>query len=254
MTTPHTEDQKPAAPQVPIDPNKLLLPGAILIAGLMISGTIFYTNSTASIGNAGAQQNAPEASSKKITVPNLKKWAKEIKLDSKSFDACLDAAKYKDEIKKDIADGSAAGVSGTPSFLVNGWMFPGAQPLAVFKDVIDQVTNGSKNVTADLGRGRESLKQYQVSMDDDPVLGNANAPITIIEFSDYECPFCKRFYDQTFGQIKKDYIDTGKVKFIYRDYPLSFHPGAEPAAQAANCAGEQGKYWEMHDKIFQAQG
>ena len=86
--------------------------------------------------------------------------------------------------------------------------------------------------------------------DDDPFLGKADAPVTIIEFSDYECPFCARFYSQTLGQIKSEYIDTGKVKFVYRDFPLSFHPQAVPSAVAANCAGEQDKYFEYHDKIF----
>jgi len=87
-------------------------------------------------------------------------------------------------------------------------------------------------------------------VDDDPFLGNEDAPVTIVEWSDYECPFCARFYSQTLSQIKSQYVDTGKVKFVYRDFPLSFHPQAEPAAIAANCAGEQGKYFEFHDKIF----
>lgn len=87
-------------------------------------------------------------------------------------------------------------------------------------------------------------------LDDDAVLGDPNAPVTIVEFSDYECPFCQRFYVQTFGQIKENYIDTGKVKLIYRDFPLSFHEHAEKAAEAAECAGEQGKYYEMGDKLF----
>ena len=89
--------------------------------------------------------------------------------------------------------------------------------------------------------------------DDDPVLGKDNAPVTIIEFSDYQCPFCRRFYVDTLPQLKKEYIDTGKVKLIFRDFPLSFHPGAQPAAEAAECADDQGKYWEMHDKIFEEQ-
>ena len=87
-------------------------------------------------------------------------------------------------------------------------------------------------------------------VDDDPSLGEKDAPITIVEFSDYECPFCARFYSQTLPQIKSNYIETGKVKLIYRDFPLSFHQQAEPAAIAANCAGQQGKYFEYHDKIF----
>ena len=97
--------------------------------------------------------------------------------------------------------------------------------------------------------------QVTASVDDDPVLGNKNAPVTIIEFSDYQCPFCRKFWTETFNQIKKDYIDTGKVKFVYRDFPLSsIHPAAESAAEAANCVREKGgdeAYYKMHDKIFQ---
>ncbi len=94
----------------------------------------------------------------------------------------------------------------------------------------------------------------KVSIDDDPVLGDKNAPVTVIEFSDYECPFCKRHFDQTYSTLKKDYIDTGKVKLVFRDYPLSFHdPMATTEAIAANCAREQGgdsAYFKFHDAIF----
>ncbi|OGE64118.1 hypothetical protein A3J13_00675 [Candidatus Daviesbacteria bacterium RIFCSPLOWO2_02_FULL_36_8] len=94
----------------------------------------------------------------------------------------------------------------------------------------------------------------KVSVDDDPVLGNKDAPVTLIEFSDYECPFCKRHFDQTLPQLKKDYIDTGKVKLVYRDFPLGFHdPMATYEAQAANCAKEQGgdaAYFKIHDEMF----
>jgi len=90
----------------------------------------------------------------------------------------------------------------------------------------------------------------KVLSDDDPFLGKKDAPVTIVEFSDYECPFCVRFYQQTLSQIKSNYVETGKAKFVYRDFPLSFHQQAELAAIAANCAGKQGKYFEFHDKIF----
>jgi len=88
-------------------------------------------------------------------------------------------------------------------------------------------------------------------IDDDAVKGNSNAPVTIVEWSDYECPFCARFYSQTLKQLEKEYIDTGKVRFVYRDFPLSFHKNAQKAAEAAECAGEQGKYFEMHDMLFE---
>jgi len=86
--------------------------------------------------------------------------------------------------------------------------------------------------------------------DDDTIKGDPNAPVTIVEWSDFECPFCTRFYTNTLGQIDEQYIKTGKVKLYYRDFPLSFHKNAQKAAEAAECAGDQGKFWEMHDALF----
>jgi protein-disulfide isomerase len=87
-----------------------------------------------------------------------------------------------------------------------------------------------------------------------PSLGKPDAPVTVIEFSDYQCPFCERFFTGTLPALKKDYIDTGKVRYVFRDFPLdSIHPQARKAAEAAHCAGEQGKYWEMHDRLFKNQ-
>ena len=89
--------------------------------------------------------------------------------------------------------------------------------------------------------------------DDDAVMGDNDAPVTIVEFSDYQCPFCEAFYSGALTDIKKKYIETGKVKLIYRDYPLSFHPDAYPAALIAECVRDQTDdetYFKMHDEIF----
>ena len=124
----------------------------------------------------------------------------------------------------------------------------------VFQLVGLDTSNAVGAAVAPLADGRDAAPAPSVDMeallDDDPVLGDEDAPVTIIEFSDYECPFCARFYQQTIPQLKSQYIDTGKVKLVYRDFPLSFHPQAIPAAIAANCAGEQGKYYQYHDKVF----
>jgi protein-disulfide isomerase len=94
----------------------------------------------------------------------------------------------------------------------------------------------------------------KISIDDDPVLGNTDAPVTLIEFSDYECPFCKRHYTTTYPELLKNYINTGKVKLVFRDMPLTFHdPLATFEAMAANCVREQGgdsAYFKMHDELF----
>lgn len=89
---------------------------------------------------------------------------------------------------------------------------------------------------------------------DDHILGNPQAKVTIYEFSDFQCPFCRSFFEHAYVDIKQAYIDTGKVRLVYRHNPLTdLHPAAMPAAIAAECAGEQGKFWEMHDKIFDEQ-
>lgn len=103
------------------------------------------------------------------------------------------------------------------------------------------------------GQAAPSNEPVKVSVDDDPVKGDDKAPVTIIEFSDYECPFCGRFFRDTLPQITEKYIDTGKVKYVFRDFPLSFHPNAKPAANAAECVREQGgdeMYFEYHDVLF----
>jgi protein-disulfide isomerase len=94
----------------------------------------------------------------------------------------------------------------------------------------------------------------QVSLDDDPVKGDSNAPVTVVEFSDFQCPFCSRFAEQTLPALQENYIDTGKIKFVYRDMPLAnLHPNAKTAHIAAECADEQGKFWEYHDVLFEKQ-
>ena len=83
-----------------------------------------------------------------------------------------------------------------------------------------------------------------------PALGRADAPITVVEFTDLECPFCRQFHVTTFEQIKKEFVDTGKIRFVSRDFPLDFHKHAEPAAHAVRCAGEQNRYWEMRHRLM----
>ncbi|MCL1058694.1 DsbA family protein [Shewanella gelidimarina] len=83
-----------------------------------------------------------------------------------------------------------------------------------------------------------------------PLLGSTASQLAIIEFSDYQCPYCKRFIDQTFAKIKSKYIDTGKVQYLTRDFPLNFHPKAKGAAIAANCGLKQDAYWPMRELLF----
>jgi protein-disulfide isomerase len=81
-------------------------------------------------------------------------------------------------------------------------------------------------------------------------IGRADAPVTLVEFADYQCPFCKKFHTDAYAELKKNYIDAGKVRFVSRDLPLEFHPFALKAAEAVRCAGDQNKYWELRDALY----
>ena len=107
----------------------------------------------------------------------------------------------------------------------------------------------STNEQLDQTLSRREVVRYPVSEGDGLVYGPADAPITIIEFSDYECPFCTRWHAEVWPRLQEAYPD--QVRLVYRDFPLySIHPNAGPAAEAARCAGEQGSYWEFHELLF----
>ncbi len=96
-------------------------------------------------------------------------------------------------------------------------------------------------------------EKIEISLSDSRLLGDSGATVGIVEFTDYQCPFCQRFHAKTFSKLKETYIDSGKVVFIPRDFPLDIHPQASPAAIATRCAGKQGKFWDMREGVFENQ-
>jgi protein-disulfide isomerase len=97
----------------------------------------------------------------------------------------------------------------------------------------------------------DPARRVKVSIDNEPSVGPVNAPVTIVEFSDYQCPYCQLWYQKYYQQLLATYPN--KIHFVYRDLPLPMHPEAIPAAQAADCAGEQKAYWQYHDALFNQQ-
>ena len=127
---------------------------------------------------------------------------------------------------------------------------------------IEALKEGQKAIQKDLEEIRkllqsrpvaDTLPKDPIAIADEPFKGDGKARVAVIEFSDYQCPFCARYSKETFARLQDDYVDTGKVKYIFRDLPLEFHKNAFKAAEAAHCAGEQGKFWEMHDLLFENQ-
>jgi protein-disulfide isomerase len=103
------------------------------------------------------------------------------------------------------------------------------------------------------GKGKEPPKKLEDILGGKTPLGKESAKIVVAEFTDYQCPFCKKFGLTTFPKLKQEYVDTGKVRYVVRDFPLAFHAEAKSAAVAALCAGQQQRYWEMKTRLFEHQ-
>ncbi|HJX66187.1 MAG TPA: thioredoxin domain-containing protein [Polyangia bacterium] len=210
-----------------------------------------------------------------LDAASLEKYAKEIGLDMAKFKAALQDKKLQDSVEADVAMGDKLGARGTPAFFVNGSFLSGAQPFENFKSRIDEqlkkaeelVKKGTpklkvydalmKTAKAEVGGGAapaaapaaapEAGPVKDVDPGNSPSRGPKNAPLTVVLFSDFQCPFCGRV-EPSLTELEKAY--PGKVRVVWKNFPLSFHNNAKPAAEAAMAANEQGKFWEMHAKLF----
>ena len=133
----------------------------------------------------------------------------------------------------------------------------GARNKGITREQADEILNElrqirqllEKQAAAGPQQPGEQIIKAKVSIQGAYALGSKDAPLTMVEFTDFQCPFCQRFHVNTFAELKRDYIDTGKLRFVSRDLPLDFHPNAMQAAEAGRCAGEQGQYWAMRDRM-----
>ncbi len=148
---------------------------------------------------------------------------------------------------------------GVAAFFAGAYMINSTSDIVSNQDLADALASlearvidiQSQQPTQD---GNTPSQPIVISIDDDPIIGDPDAPINIIEFSDFQCPFCARFNAETLPLLIEEYIDSGKVKLVYRDFPLhNIHPNAVPAAVAAECADEQDGFKMMHDLIFDRQ-
>jgi protein-disulfide isomerase len=218
------------------------------------------------------------ANQKDLTPENYEKWAVAAGVDAQKFKAAYDSKKFVGKVDKDLAVSKQIGVRGTPHFMINGKTLSGAQPFEKFKEVIDsELAAADALAKTGVARNKVSLeltkKNFQKPedpkpqapppedttiwkvpvMDDDPVNGPADALVTIVEFSDFQCPFCGRV-EPTITQLMQDY--KGDLRIVWKDNPLPFHPRAKPAATLARFAYEKGGdkgFWAAHNALFEGQ-
>lgn len=217
------------------------VPAAIVIAGIIIAGAIIFTN------KGGAEPLI-------VTEPyaNL---AKQVGVNVKDFQACMESNRFDGVIDRDSINALDTGGNGTPWTLVvtkTGSVYPisGAQSYDVVKQVIDTALAEAK-----LGKFTEpedpKLKNYRPVSGSDHLLGNINAMVSVIEYSDYQCPFCKNFHP-TLKRVLTEYGD--QINWVYRHLPLeSIHPEARPMAHASECVAEakgNDAFWQFSDLLF----
>ncbi|HEY3445740.1 MAG TPA: thioredoxin domain-containing protein [Myxococcales bacterium] len=202
---------------------------------------------------------------KDLSPQKYEQFAQELQLNMAKFKADMDSAEVADQIKKDSEYGNQVGANGTPTFFVNGRKIEGAQPFEEFKRTIDQeikradelIKSGTKldqvydKITSMAPPAPPEPPRVELKAGNAPVKGPKNAPIQIYEFSDFQCPFCSRV-NPTMKQVEETY--GGKIAILWKNYPLPFHDKAGLAAEASLAAHEQGKFWQMHDKLFANQG
>jgi protein-disulfide isomerase len=222
------------------------------------------------------------ANAKDLTPENFEKWAVSAGVDLAKFKEAFASKKYAAKVDEDMAVAKKIGASGTPAFRINGVTLSGAQPFPKFQEVIDAqlaeaqklvasgtkasdvyVTLTNKNQQAQpdqpskkeaKGEEEEDKSVWKVPVfPDDPVHGPKDALVTIIEFSEFQCPFCKRVGD-TLKKVEETYAND--VRIVWKDNPLPFHPRAKPAAilarEAYKAKGDKG-FKEAHDALFESQ-
>jgi protein-disulfide isomerase len=191
------------------------------------------------------------ANQTKLGRADLIVYAKQLGLDVPVFQGALDGHAYRSIVERDLAEAKGLGVTTTPTFFVNGRRLAGAQGYASLGAVIESILASTPTKSQRVQREIVASGPAQaIDLKDAPIKGPAEAPISLVEFSDFECPYCAQS-TSVIRAVLKAYPT--QVRFAFKSYPLPFHKESQLAHEAALAAGEQGKFWEMHDLLFASQ-
>jgi protein-disulfide isomerase len=253
-----------------------LTPAAVIIGACIIAASVWYTsdgsNSTAAMDHTAAVAPAADAVSKAPTpgaapaatdlLSVFKGYVRSLGMDEVKFTQCLGKPETVSVINKQLQRGNSLGINGTPTFVINNKMIIGSQPQAIFDEVIAAELKGSP---AAIDGYSAAIKQLAATsppnflilsgkpdVSDAVIEGSPTAKVMVAEWSDFQCPFCKRWTDDNLTHIRAQLGNDVALAFLH--FPITqIHPNAGNASLAAVCAGEQGKFWQMHDLLFQRQ-
>ena len=215
-------------------------------------------------------QTQTEWSNSVDPLPVFARLAEEAGVDATSYASCMDNTDAQQAvIDVGLAAGQAAGVSGTPSFVMSGadgapYLLVGAQPFEQFALYIDALLAGEQPPVAEeeaaapneipfwatTAGWQPDPERPGFNMAGDQYRGDPNALVTVIEFSDFQCPYCQQHVVETQPALDEKYVDNGQIMWVFKHFPLDIHPQAPAAGAAAECAADQGMFWEMHAALF----
>ena len=253
-----------------------LTPAAVIIGACIIAAAVWYTNdgsnSTAAMDHVAAVAPAADVESKAPTpgaapaatdlLSVLKGYVRSLGMDEAKFTQCLGKPESISVVNKHLQRGNSLGINGTPTFVINNKMVIGSQPAAIFDEVIAAELKGSPTTIDGYSAAIKQLAatnppNFQIlaskpDVSDAVIEGSPTAKVMIAEWSDFQCPFCKRWTDDNLKHIRTQLGNDVALAFLH--FPITqIHPNAGNASLAAVCAGEQGKFWQMHDLLFQRQ-
>jgi protein-disulfide isomerase len=271
-------DPAPAQPEIYLKKPPLwsyfLTPAAVLAGAALIAGAIWYTSddaepaTSAAEGDGGAVSTAPtlpamapmatQAPAQGL-LETFNLYARSLELDTDQFGVCLGQQSNVVLLNEHFQRGAALGVTGTPTFFINNKKLVGAQPAAILEEIVQRELGGTPPTTLEeYSEAVRSLGDNFAIVPAGPDLsgavieGDPEARVMIAEFSDFQCPFCKRWSEEVLPPLRNALGEEVALAFLH--YPITqIHPNAGNASVVAICAGEQGKFWEMHDLLFARQ-
>lgn len=242
-----------------MNPTTMVMMGLLVVASFFIGN--LWTRLQVSENGSGtvagkktqgngvvAEQNVADEGDSVSLEDKMYAVVDELGINKDEFQSCIDGGKYTQKVTDDLDGGQASGVNGTPGTVLisasGKELISGALPFANIKQIIDAHLAGNPTIDPE-----SVVADVPAVNDNDHIRGDKNAPIVLIEYSDFECPFCSRFHP-TMLQVMKEY--EGKVAWVYRHFPLSFHPYAQVLAEGSECVAKIGgadAFWQFADKI-----